>query len=271
MRDGGDRTLLRSLSIIIPSCNEEEAIPHLLCALVQALEPLQSTLTTEVIFVDDGSTDGTWTQLQTVRDSKQPWKTVLARHEHNRGIGTAIRTGVEHATGDVIVTVDADGTYPFSIIQTLVDAIVAGADVATASPYHRDGNVLDVSGIRLFFSRGASLLYRIVVDRHVATYTAMVRAYRAPVLAASLSNESGFLQVAMTLVEAIRRGAVVTEIPATLSRRQVGRSKARVARITAAHLGYLAHLVRLRFTGQFWIPRYGIPKSSTSREVVKHG
>ena len=271
MHNAAANTNLRKLSVIIPCCNEEEALPALVEKLTSALAPLRPAFSVEVIFVDDGSTDRTWEQLCNVYQALPIWTTVLARHDHNRGLGVALRTGFERSTGDVVVTVDADGTYPFSIIQSLVAAIDSGADIATASPYHRLGHVEDVSGVRLIFSRGASLLYRVVVDRHIATYTAMVRGYRANVLSKSISNESGFLSVAMTLVEAIRRGAVVTEVPATLSRRQVGRSKARLAKITSAHLRYLSHLVKLRVTSRFWIRDSEAPFSPISHEVVKNG
>jgi dolichol-phosphate mannosyltransferase len=262
---------MRLLSIIIPCCNEGEAVPGLADALDAAITPLRDVFDVEVVLVDDGSTDDTWDQLLTLQNRPTNWTTVLVQHDHNRGLGAALRSGFARATGDVIVTIDADGTYPFSIIESLVGAVDSGADVATASPYHQQGHVEDVSGLRLFFSRGASLCYRVVVDRHIATYTAMVRAYRRPILAKTMSQDDGFLNVAMTLVEARRRGAVVSEVPATLKRRQVGRSKARLLQITRAHARYLAHLMGLRATFRFWLDDQQVQSPAGRHEVVKHG
>jgi dolichol-phosphate mannosyltransferase len=243
------------LSIVMPACNEEEALRLLPSRLFPVIEALRATYELELVFVDDGSRDATWAELNRLRDDNPPCAVVLARHETNRGLGAALRTGGEHASGKIVVWLDADGTYPFTMIESLVAAIERGADVATASPYHHDGGVEGVPATRLIFSRGASTLYRILVDRHVHTWTAMVRAWRADVLASAVSDEDGFLFVAMTLVEARRRGARIVETPAILARRQVGVSKAKVARITRAHLRYMLHLAHLRATGRFWIRR----------------
>ena len=243
---------MQRLSIVMPCCNEEEAIELLPGRLFPVLRRLAQHYEIELVMVDDGSTDETWPGLERLRRDA-PWPVVLGRHTPNRGLGAAIRTGQELATGQIVITLDTDGTYPFAIIESLVAAVAAGADVATASPYHRDGGVAGVSRFRLLFSRGASLCYRALVDRRIATYTALVRAYRAEILAASIADHPGFLSVAMTLVEARRRGARVTEIPAVLAQRQVGTSKAKVARITRTHLAYMWRILVLRATGRFWL------------------
>jgi dolichol-phosphate mannosyltransferase len=191
----------------MPACNEEDAVRLLPERLYPALAELATQHQVELVLVDDGSRDATWNELTRLRDAPAPCSITLLRHEVNRGLGAALRTGCLRATGQIVVTLDADGTYPFTIIEPLVAAVTSGADVATASPYHRDGGVAGVSATRRVFSRGASAIYRVLVDWRVATYTAMVRAYRADVLRAALSDNDGFLHVAMTLVEARRRGA----------------------------------------------------------------
>jgi hypothetical protein len=70
----------------------------------------------------------------------------------------------------------------------------------------------------------------------------------------------------MTLVEARRRGARIVEVPATLSTRRVGQSKAKVVRITRAHLRYMRGLVWRRMTRRFWITPRALPAT-----VVSHG
>lgn len=257
------------LSIIIPCCNEEDAVYLLPRRLFPALRQLGERYEVELILVDDGSIDQTWSRLEQIRQDGAPCRVSLVRHDRNRGLGAALRTGQAAATGQVVVTLDADGTYPFEIVESLVAAVEQGADVATVSPYMRGGGVEGVSGVRLLFSRGASLLYRLVVDRRIATYTAMVRAYRADILAKSISDEDGFLHVAMTLVEARRRGARVVEVPAVLRRRDVGVSKARIWRITRSHLKYLARLAYLRLTGRFWLPASPTPQRELI-EMVRH-
>ncbi len=241
------------LAIILPCCNEEEALSILQPGLGPVLEAVAQHYKVELILVDDGSTDATWNWMQQLRQVEWAATVVLGRHDRNRGLGAALQTGLNLTEAPIVVTIDVDGTYPFRIIEPLVDSIACGADVATASPYHPDGGVAGVPSWRLFFSRGASMLYRLLVDRRIHTYTALVRAYRRPILDASLSDHPGFLNVAVTLVEACRRGVVVVEIPAVLAQRQVGQSKARVVKITRTHLRYMLQLVWLRLTGRFWL------------------
>ena len=241
------------LAIIIPCCNEEEALGLLRERLHPVLAGIAPRFDTELVLVDDGSTDATWDWLQLVKQFDWPARVILGRHERNRGLGAALRTGLDLSDASIIVTIDVDGTYPFGTIEPLLDAIISGADIATASPYHPDGGVAGVSSWRLLFSRGASTFYRLLVDQRIHTYTALVRAYRRDILEETLSDHPGFLNVAVTLVEACRRKAAVVEIPAVLSQREVGQSKARVFRITRTHLRYMAQLIWLRMTGRFWL------------------
>lgn len=257
---------LPGISIIVPCCNEEEAVRFLPEKLFPSLARLAQHRPVELILVDDGSHDGTWMELSRLEQTHNPFAISLVQHPTNRGLGAALRTGYTRASHEIIVNLDADGTYPFAIVSLLVAQIDAGADVATASPYHPHGDVEGVSALRLFFSRGASYCYRLLVDRHIYTWTAMVRAYRRSVLVGAISPENGFLHVAMTLVEARRRGAVVVEVPAILSTRRVGQSKAKVAKITRAHLRYMAGVLWLRLTRHFWIKQ-----RLTAATAVSHG
>lgn len=86
-------------SIIIPAYNEEAAIAGTLEELMSSL-PMD---TTEIIVVNDGSTDNTLKVLQTIPNI------ILVNHKKNRGYGSAIKTGCKHASGELIAWYDADG------------------------------------------------------------------------------------------------------------------------------------------------------------------
>ncbi|MBI2113839.1 MAG: glycosyltransferase family 2 protein [candidate division NC10 bacterium] len=93
-----------TLSIVIPVFNEEDNVPLLAGEIRQALDP--HGIAYEVVAVDDGSTDGTWTRLEKVRDQDPRW--VLVGLRRNFGQTAAMSAGFDHARGDVIVTLDGD-------------------------------------------------------------------------------------------------------------------------------------------------------------------
>ncbi len=112
-----------SASIIIPAFNEEEGIEKVLAQL----KSLNLGEKSEIIVVDDGSTDQTF-RMASVNGVK------VIRHEQNMGYGAALKTGIRHAKNEIIVITDADGSYPIKNIPTfLVDMehtdMVVGARV----------------------------------------------------------------------------------------------------------------------------------------------
>jgi dolichol-phosphate mannosyltransferase len=172
----------------------------------------------------------------------------LVPHTHNQGLGAALRTGLTAARGAWIITSDADGTYRFDEIPSLLKRCTADVDIVTASPYHPQGGVENVPGYRLVLSRSASTLYRMIVGGHIHTYTALFRAYRRSVVERVPVRYDGFLAVAQLLTEATLVGFRVAEYPTVLHVRQYGQSKAKVVRLTLQHVRYMAGLVRQRLT-----------------------
>ncbi len=232
------------LSIIIPCYNEREGIPSMYTRFAAVIPELRQRTEVELVLVDDGSSDGSAELLETAF-SRLGGVTVL-RHTRNRGLGAALRTGFARAHGDIIVTCDSDGTYPFEEIPALIDRLIPGVDIVTASPYHPAGGIENVPAYRIFISKGASLCYRLLVGRHIHTYTALFRAYRREVIDQVVTRDDGFLMVTELLVESILAGFHVAEYPAILRVRCYGQSKARVLRITRAHLSYMASVIGRR-------------------------
>jgi dolichol-phosphate mannosyltransferase len=228
------------LSIIIPCYNEVDNVPKLRQDFLPVAIELAAHATLEVIFVDDGSRDGTLTALAEVFGEGQnlPFTVQFARHAVNRGLGAALRTGFSAAQGQVIVTTDSDGTYRFSKIAELLARLRPGVDLVTASPYHPQGEVAGVPRYRLILSRGSSAIYRALVDKHIHTYTALFRAYRRQVIERVSFSSDGFLAGTEILVNSLLLGFRVAEYPAVLHSRAAGVSKAKLLRTILAHLGF---------------------------------
>ena len=115
------------LSVVIPIYNEANTLDQLIQRVRDVPIPL------EIILVDDGSTDGTgellerWQRVDGVR---------VFRHDHNRGKGTAVRTGLAAARGDVVVFQDADLEYdPSEYPLLLLPILEQQADVVYGSRF----------------------------------------------------------------------------------------------------------------------------------------
>lgn len=228
---------------------------------------LSASRVIDVVFVDDGSRDETPQLLAALAErwSQRGVVTTVVTHPVNQGLGSALRSGFAAARGDIIVSTDSDATYPFAEIPSLLAVLERGADVVTASPYHPDGGVANVPAYRLVLSRGASFLYRVALRREVHTYTSIFRAYRREVLATVGFDATGFLGATELLVNAVLAGFRVDEFPTVLHARRFGSSKAKLARTTRAHLGFLAHLAAMRIRGETRISRGRTPVLPSTR------
>lgn len=105
-----------SVSVIVPVYNEQENIRPLAAELAALTDRLPGL---EILFVDDGSTDGTW---QTIRECRAEFPAVRGlRCLRNRGQSSAMLLGLREATGDVLVTIDGDGQNNPADIPRLVE------------------------------------------------------------------------------------------------------------------------------------------------------
>jgi dolichol-phosphate mannosyltransferase len=234
-------------SLVVPCFNEEAGIEQLCRKLEELVARLEVDGPVEVVFVDDGSTDGTRAAIEA---QARQLRFSIVSHDRNRGLGAALRTGFLHAAGEEVVTLDSDCTYDPAQVPELLAPLRDGADLVTASPYHPRGRVVGVSGWRLVLSRGLSWLYWAVLPVRLYTYTSCFRAYRASRLRDLDAPDDGFLAVTQLLVNAIERDMRVVEVPAVLTTRRFGQSKIRVVRVAWSHLGELVCLLRRRITGQ---------------------
>jgi len=130
---GGPRLEVPPLvSVVVPAYNEEGAVGEDLRRIIEVMEG--GSWPYEVVVVDDGSEDGTADRAGEVRGVR------LVQHGRNRGYGAALKTGIRHARGEIIVITDADGTYPPEYIPRLVEEL-EHCDMAVGARVGREAKI----------------------------------------------------------------------------------------------------------------------------------
>jgi glycosyltransferase involved in cell wall biosynthesis len=120
----------KTLSIIVPVYNEEKTIENVITKVLAV--PL--TLEKEIVIVDDGSTDGTFSLLEKLREIQPTLK--VFRNEKNKGKGFSVRRGIQEAAGEIMIIQDADLEYEPSEYPKLLKPILEdNADVVFGSRF----------------------------------------------------------------------------------------------------------------------------------------
>ena len=122
------------LTVISPTLNEAENVPH----LVEQLERSLGDIDYEILIVDDDSTDQTWSIAQKI-SATNPRVRVL-RRMRNRGLGMAVIDGFSNARGDALACIDADLQHDPSILPRMLEELLGGTDVVVGSRYVEGGS-----------------------------------------------------------------------------------------------------------------------------------
>jgi glycosyltransferase involved in cell wall biosynthesis len=166
----------QTLSIIIPIYNERQYVERILDRVQSARIP--ANLNREIIVVDDGSTDGTTTMLETLEGDRT---IKIHRSILNFGKGTAIRVGLHYATGDYILIQDADLEYdPNEYEQLLMPLLDGRADVVYGSRF--TGKVKGMRWQNYLANRMLSLLSNILYGAHITDEATGYKVFRRKVL-----------------------------------------------------------------------------------------
>jgi len=237
-----------AITIVVPLFNEEEALPYLRNTLDEVQADFQKRYDVRFVFVDDGSSDRTWDALQEMFCSRPDCKAV--RQPRNSGVAAAILAGIRASETEVVCSIDCDCTYDPRQLLEMIPMLTDGVDMVTASPYHPQGQVLNVPEWRLTLSKGLSFLYRRLLHNRLATYTACFRVYRKSAVERVQVTEGGYLGVVEMLARMDLAGSRIVEAPAVLEVRMMGQSKMKVARTIRGHLGLLARMTRTRIQGR---------------------
>lgn len=230
------------VSVLVPAKDEAENLPLFMDLCAQAFAGRSERY--EVLVVDDGSTDGSWDVLETLRQ-KYPFVRAI-RHRARRGIADALRTGFLNARGSVLVFYPADLQFKPEDIPRLVAPILAGeSDMVTG---YKQGKYE-----KAFVSRIYNWLSRALFDVRVRDLN-NVKAYRREIMEAQPSRPDWHRYM---IVLAAQQGFSVSEIPVPLYPRHAGRSKFGIGRIPIGMLDMLSVWFELRF-GQKPLLAFGV-------------
>jgi len=201
------------ISVVIPVFNEARSLADLHHRLAQTLKETGEAY--EVVFVDDGSTDGSIEILRALHAQDRTVRVV--RLNRNWGQHAAVLAGMERACGDVVVTLDADLQNPPEEIPRLLAALAAGHDVAGGRRVGRRDGVL-----RRLASWAVNRVTSAVVGVRMRDYGCMLRAYRRSVVERIVA-----CQEAAQFIPALANtfAGSVAEVPVAHDAREHGRSR----------------------------------------------
>jgi glycosyltransferase involved in cell wall biosynthesis len=204
------------VSVVIPTLNEAENLPHVLATLPRSIH--------ELIVVDGHSTD------TTVDVARELYPTVRIVGQPGRGKGDALAAGFAACTGDIVVMLDADGSTDGGEIPLFVSALVNGADFVKGSRFMSGGGSEDITATR----RAGNRVLCGLVNRFFSTrYTDLCYGYNAfwaYCLSAVAPDCAGFEVETVMNIRAARAGLHVVEVPSVEHLRLHGKSKLRPVR-----------------------------------------
>jgi glycosyltransferase involved in cell wall biosynthesis len=215
-----NRNLTTFLSVIVPIYNEEESIPILCEKLLGVLDRMGTTF--EIICVNDGSSDGSLASLRIVAAERKELKVVSFRR--NFGQTAAMMAGIDHARGEIIVSIDADLQNDPEDIPTLLSKMNEGFEVV--SGWRKDRQ--DAPVRRNFVSRVANKVISAISGVRLHDYGCTLKAYRRDVVkGVRLYGEMHrFIPIYASWM-----GARVCELPVRHHVRKYGRSKYGMERV----------------------------------------
>ena len=204
------------LSVVIPVFNEEKTVGKIIKRVKAVMAKLGSTY--EIIVVDDYSGD------KSLEISKEAGARVYQLRAH-MGKGCALRVGLAKAKGDIVVTIDSDGSHrPEELPLLLAPVLKNQADLVIGSRYLSRKPVvarkLNAFGVRLF-----NFLIRLLTRTAVSDSQSGYRVMKSAVLG-DMHLKSGEYEIeSEMLVKTTRLGFMVVEVPITFEQRTYGRSR----------------------------------------------
>jgi len=237
--DGQAPAPLRLLSVVIPARDEEGCIGSTVEHL--HLELQLRDVPHEIVVVDDGSTDGTWSILEAAA-KKIP---VLApvKNPGPHGFGRAIQAGLAAARGDAVVIMMADESDDCRDVIRYWTVLTEGYDCVFGSRFMKGGGTIDNPHVKWMLNRLANLFIRVLFGIRLNDTTNAFKAYRKTVIDGCQPILSPHFNITVELpLKAIVRGYSWTVIPITWRNRRTGLAKLKIREMGSRYFFIVAYV-----------------------------
>lgn len=238
------KSALKLLSVVIPARDEAGCIEGTLRDLHRVLSG--EGIAHELVVVDDGSTDATWTILEGLRE--QIVELTPVRNAGLNGIGRAIARGLEQYLGDAVVIYMADASDAPEDVVRYWEQLQAGYDCVFGSRFLKDSEVVDYPKVKLAVNRLANLFIRVLFHHGLNDTTNAFKAYRREVIDGCRPILSPHFNITVELpLKAIIRGYSYTIIPIRWQNRRTGQSKLKIKEMGSRYFFIVMYL---------WLEKY---------------
>lgn len=205
----------KEISLVLSVHNEESLIENTIHRLAAYMNETFVNNKWEIILVDDGSTDNT---LELMKQATQSYSNAhIIQHRKCFGQGRGFRSAFGVATGDILVTLDADLSYEPVYIGKLIEEMErSNADIVIVSAFLSGSQIKKVPLLRRIFTICANKILSLTSSLNLSAITCAVRAYKADVIQLLPVNSNGMEINLEIILKAQMMNLHVTEIPATL-------------------------------------------------------
>ncbi len=202
-----------TVSVIVPAMNEEENLPYVLPGIPDWVH--------EVVLVDGRSTDRTIEVARALRDD------VVVVHQSGKGKGDALIEGFNAATGDIVVTLDADGSMDGQEIHSYVGALMAGADYVKGSRFMQGGGTDDMEFHRMLGNKALVMMTKLAFGGHFSDLCYGYNAFWREHLNDLRPDVDGFEIETLLHIRALQANLRIAEVPSFEAPRVNGTSNLR--------------------------------------------